>query len=165
MFPSAMRRHDGFTLLEICLVIVIGLMLLTLAVPGFESLFAEQKLKKTFEDFDEFVHLAQKRSVTERRTFVMVWHEGGITLEPEEPTDADKEAETVQFAIEDGSELTIERPAALEKEPPMEWPFWRSGTCEPVVVSYKGEAGTWTAQYDPLTVRGTFLEKSQTAAR
>ena len=155
-FP--MRREEGFTLLEICLAVAIGLLLLGLAVPSMAGLFAEQKLKRTFDDFDAFVRRAQMRSVAERRGFVMVWEPGAITLEPLEPTEEDASAEVDQFVIPEGGEFALQRPAALIKDPPMEWPFWRSGVCEPVIVSYRSDAGTWMVQYDPLTVRGTFLE-------
>ena len=47
----------------------------------------------------------------------------------------------------------------------MEWPFWRSGTCEAVVASYRGPAGSWVVKYDPLTVRGTVLEENYGAPK
>ena len=139
---------------------VIGLMLVTLAVPGVVGLLREQDLKKTFESFDELVHNAQERSVTEHRGFRIVFDEAGATLEPSDPREEDAEAEVEHYALSKEETLTIERTAALVKAPLAEWPFWRSGCCEPVKVSYSGPAGSWLVQYDPLTVRGTFLEQN-----
>ena len=63
------------------------------------------------------------------------------------------------FALAEGADIVLERPVALQNNPPMEWAFWKSGTCEPAVVSYKGEAGRWVVKDEPLTARGTFLEQ------
>ena len=51
--------------------------------------------------------------------------------------------------------ITLERPAAMAKNPPPEWIFWHSGICEPAIITYKGPEGAWKAQYDPLTGHGT----------
>jgi type II secretory pathway pseudopilin PulG len=154
-----MRRISGFTLIEICLAIAIGLLIVTMTVPSVTGLFAEQKLKRSFDEFDTFVRTAQLKSVTERRDYVMLFEEGGVSLEPADPTEEDAAADPERFALPEGADITLDRPVALEKNPPMEWPFWKSGTCEPVVVSYRGEAGIWVAKYDPLTVRGALLEQ------
>ena len=154
-----MSRRDGFTLLEIIIALVIGLMLVTLAVPGVVGLLREQDLKKTFESFDELVHRAQERSVSEGRGFRIVFDETGATLEPSDPREEDAQDEVEHYAVGENETLAIERTAALVKAPLAEWPFWRSGCCEPAKVTYTGPAGSWIVQYDPLTVRGTFIEE------
>jgi type II secretory pathway pseudopilin PulG len=150
-------RRAGFTLLEICLAIVIGLMVISIAVPSVTSVLRERDLRETFEEFDGLVRQAQSRSVTERRTMLLVWEEDAVTLVPEEQSEDDADAEPVRFAFPKGGAMALERPKALVKEPPPEWPFWRSGVCEPVIVSYKGPQGSWQVAYSALTVRGTFL--------
>jgi prepilin-type N-terminal cleavage/methylation domain-containing protein len=158
-----MSRRDGFTLLEILLVIVIAVIFLTMAVPSVEGLFAEQRLKKTFEEFDDFVRRAQTRAVEERRAFVLIWDEGGITVQPDSPTAEDSVGDGDYFTFS-GGVFSLERPSAeqlnkhfkIEQKLPVEWLFWRSGACEPVVVHFEGDSGTWTARYDPLTVRAAF---------
>ena len=153
-----MSRRDGFTLLEICLVIAIVLLISTIAIPSVTGLFAEQRLKKTFEQFDDFVRRTQLRAVQERRGMVMIWDGEGITVQPDEPKEDDTAGEGDYFAFADGT-FGLERPAALEKKPPVEWLFWRSGTCEPAIIHFAGEAGSWTVQYDPLTVHAAFLDQ------
>jgi len=150
-----MSRRDGFTLLEICMAIMIALILFAMVIPSAQGLFAEQRLKKTFEAFDDFVHRAQARAVEERRAFVLIWDEGGITVQPDSPTAEDSVGDGDYFSFTDGA-FSLERPAALEEKPAVEWLFWRSGTCEPVVVYFEGQAGKWTARYDGLTVRAAF---------
>ena len=151
-----MSRRAGFTLLEICMVIVIILLLFGLAVPSINALFAEQRMKKTFEQFDDFVRRTQMRAATERRAMVMIWDGEGITVQPDDPKEDDAASEGDYFAFTEGT-FALERPAALEKKPPVEWLFWRSGTCEPAIIHFEGQAGAWSVQYDPLTVRATFL--------
>ena len=154
-----MSRRDGFTLLEICMVVMIVLLLLGLAVPSVNGLFAEQRLKKTFEQFDDFVRKAQLRAVSERRAIVMIWDGEGITVQPDEPTADDSAGAGDYFPFGNGP-IALERPAALDKKPPVEWLFWRSGTCEPAILHFAGSAGSWSVQYDPLTVHATFLEQT-----
>ena len=152
-------RRSGFTLLEICLALLIGLLLILLAVPSIGGMVAEQRLKRSFEAFDALVRLAKSKSVTERRAYEMVWDEEGITLlSPEKRDDDDPDAEAERFAFAAKESFAVERPAALMKDPPMTWTFWRSGVCEPAIISFRGEAGHWTVRYDPLTARGIFLE-------
>ncbi len=155
-----MRARDGFTLLEICLAIVIALLLLGLALPLIGGINSESKLNATLERFDDFARQAQLLSVSERRAFVMVWDEAGISIEPESPLAEDRDKDWPRLDFEKDEVLNIERTAALEEKPPMEWPFWRSGTCEPIVATYSGPAGSWVVKYDPLTVRPTVLEQN-----
>lgn len=157
-----MSRRDGFTLLEICLVVVVILLVCGLAVPSVQGLLEEQHLKKSFEAFDGFVRKVQFRAVQERRAFVMIWDGAGITVEPDEPTLEDTVGADDYFAFEDGT-IALERPYALLKDKeklPVEWLFWRSGTCEPAILHFTGEAGSWSVRYDPLTVQATFLEQT-----
>ncbi len=154
-----MSRRHGFTLLEIVIALVIALMLVTLAVPGITGLLRERDLQRTFEGFDDLVRTAQERAVAEGRGFRIVFSETGALLEPSDPREEDASAEVEQYAIGEGETLTIKRPAALVKDPPAEWPFWRSGCCEPVFVSYSGKAGSWTAEYDALTIRGKIVDQ------
>lgn len=152
-----MSRSHGFTLLEILLALCIGLLLITIAIPSVSGMLREQKLKQSFEEFDEFVRQAQTRSVTERRTYAMVWDETGIDLRVADTTRDESEPEKTRFSFEEGAEWALDRPAALVKKPVWEWPFWRSGTCEPVVVHYRGSAGTWSVEYSGLTAQGRFI--------
>ncbi len=149
-----MSRRHGFTLIEIMIAIMIALLMISLAVPGVVGLFRERELKATFESFDDFVHTAQSKSVIEHRGYRLIFDEEGVTLTPTDPSviDADKDIERFQF--DKGHSYTIERPWALVKNPPAEWPFWESGLCEAANIYYTGPSGSWMAEYNPLTVRG-----------
>ena len=151
------RRAAGFTLLELMLAVAIAVMLLLVAIPSVSGIFSEDALRKTFDEFDAIAQEAQARAVKEQRTMLLVWTDNGIALVPEVPDAEDIDAGPPELPLSDEVELVLERPFALVKEPPMEWTFWPSGTCEPVLVHYAGELGEWTAEYEPLTGRGTLI--------
>lgn len=157
--PMIRGREQGFTLFEICLAIMIGLLIVSLSVPSIQGVLAEQRLKESFEKFDALVRKAQQRAVSERRTFVIVWEEMGVSVRPLEPKEDEGGTEVERLSLGEGETLFLERPAALMKKPNAEWVFWRSGLCEPAVVAYEGPEGTWKVEYNALTGRGTFLEQ------
>ena len=61
-----MQRLRAFTLIEIALSIFILLLLLLLAVPSLSGVVADRRLKQSLNGFNQLVHQAQERSVTER---------------------------------------------------------------------------------------------------
>jgi prepilin-type N-terminal cleavage/methylation domain-containing protein len=150
-------RRAAFTLIEIMLAITIALLVIAIAVPAIAGIFGEDELERSFRDFDAFAQETQKRAVEEGRDFLLVWTKEGIVQEPRVPTPEDAEGELPMYAIS-GAKVTLERPFALEKKPPGEWPFWRSGAIEPVRIVYETEHGHWAAEYDPFVPRGRLVE-------
>jgi hypothetical protein len=151
------RSRVAFTILELLLAIALAVIIMALAIPTLGSIFGGRELEENYEKFDAFVRQAQTKAVKERRTIMIVWQEEGLTIEPQVASADDAGADVPQFAFGD-AKLLLNRPFALEKKPLAEWPFWRSGTCEPVRVSYEGKEGRWIAEFDPLTARGTIVE-------
>ena len=157
-----MQRLRAFTLIEIALSIFILMLLLMLAVPSLSGVIANRRLKQSLDSFNQLVRQAQERSVTERRAYLIVWGKSSVLLRPEVPTKDEEEKATSVFRLPKGSWLRVWLPAALTDKPPAEWIFWPSGTCEPARVQFRGPAGTWTADYSPLTAQP---ELTQYAAR
>ena len=157
-----MQRLRAFTLIEIALSIFILLLLLLLAVPSLSGVVAYKRLKQSLNGFNQLVHQAQERSVTERRAYLIVWGKSSVLLRPEVFTKDEEEKATAVLRLPKGSWIKISLPAALTGNPPAEWIFWPSGTCEPARVQFRGPAGTWTADYSPLTAQP---ELTQYAAR
>jgi len=149
----------AFTLLEICLTLVIGVVLILLAVPSVRGLFAEQRLRESFTRFEQMADAARLRSLRDQKPCLLSWQRDGIALLSSE---RDKHGDPLvidRLGFSKDEDFQLERPAALvEKDKPVaEWIFWPNGICEPVVVSYKGPAGRWQVRFDPLTAHGTFL--------
>ena len=157
-----MQRFRAFTLIEIALSIFILLLILLLAVPSLSGVISNRRLKQSLDGFNQLVRQAQERSVTERRAYLIVWGKSSVLLRPEVPTKDEEEKATSVFRLPKGSWLRVWLPAALTDKPPAEWIFWPSGTCEPARVQFRGPAGTWTADYSPLTAQP---ELTQYAAR
>jgi len=147
------QRFRAFTLIEIALSIFILLLLLMLAVPSLSGVIANRRLKQSLDSFNQLVRQAQERSVTERRAYLIVWGKSSVLLRPEVFAKDEEEKATSAFRLPKGSGLRVSLPAALTGNPPAEWIFWQSGTCEPARVQFRGPAGTWTADYSPLTAQ------------
>jgi len=156
------QRLRAFTLIEIALSIFILLLLLLLAVPSLSGVIADRRLKQSLDSFNQLVRQAQERSVTERRAYLIVWGKSSVVLKPEIFTKDEEEKATAVLRLPKGSLIKVSLPAALIGKPPAEWIFWPSGTCEPARVQFRGPAGTWTADYSPLTAQP---ELTQYAAR
>lgn len=148
-----MQRFRAFTLIEIALSIFILLLLLLLAVPSLTGVIASRRLKQSLDSFNQLVRQAQERSVTERRSYLIVWGKNIVVLRPEVFAEGDEEKPTSVFRLPKGNLLELSLPAALTGKHPPEWVFWPSGNCEPAVVQFKGPAGTWKANYSPLTAQ------------
>jgi len=149
-------HRRAFTLIEICLAVLIIALLITLAVPSIKGVLEQGKSKETFDRFDSLVHQAQGLAMSERRAYVISWDKAGLSLHPGQLSAGD-DAHAVA-RIDTGKEecYQIEFPAALVKKPAAEWMFWPSGTCESARITYQGNSGTWVVDYDPFTVRATF---------
>ncbi|OLC26552.1 MAG: hypothetical protein DME69_00955 [Verrucomicrobia bacterium] len=148
-----MGRFRAFTLIEIVLAVFILMLLLALAVPSLNGVLANKRLKRSLDGFNNLVRQAQERSVTERRPYLIVWSKKNVVVRPEAFAKDEEAKATAEFQLDRGDALTLLLPAALTKKHPAEWIFWPSGICEPATVKFKGPAGSWMADYSPLTAR------------
>jgi type II secretory pathway pseudopilin PulG len=157
---STPEKHGSaiaaFTLFEICIAIFIAVMIIVAAVPSLTGVLADQKAKKLFNQFNDLTREASTRAMTERRPYVLAWDESGVTLRPQAPANKGEAdgIDRVDFGEKLAPELQL--PGALEKNPPREWTFWPTGTCEPAVIICHLDNAPWTASYDPLTEQAKF---------
>jgi prepilin-type N-terminal cleavage/methylation domain-containing protein len=148
------RRHSAFTLIEIIIAVAILTVILLMAVPSLSGVFADRKLRASLDGFNKLVREAQERSVSEHRAYLIVWSDKDVIVQPEAFAKDEEKKAVATFALERGTVLTLTLPAALTAKPAGEWIFWPTGTCEPAIVRFAGRAGTWTANYSPLTGYG-----------
>jgi prepilin-type N-terminal cleavage/methylation domain-containing protein len=155
----------AFTLIELMLAIAIAVAVMVVALPNLRGTAARQRLQDTFDKFDKFTRKAQFNAVRDQRQWSLSWQADRILLQcdevsPEEQAGGGVEQE--EFPILDGESYGLERHAALlaPKDTEAVWSFWRSGTCEPVIVNYSGPDGTWSAQYNPLTGHGEITDQT-----
>lgn len=153
---SVSMRSRAFTLIEICLAVLIISILISVAIPSIKGLLDQQKSKESFDRFDALAHRAQSLAMSERRAYVLVWDKTGILLRPSQSASKEEANGIDRIDLAKEEACQIDFPAALVKKPSPQWVFWPSGTCESAKVTYQGSKGTWLAEYDPLTVRATF---------
>lgn len=150
-----MRTWQAFTLIEIVIAIFILMLVLLLAVPSFTGVLADRRLRRSLDSFNALVNEAQERSLSERRAYLLVMAKQSVDLRPEALTKTDDPHPVAQFALRRAETLKLVLPSALTKNPPAEWIFWPTGTCEPARVQFSGRDGTWTANYSALTAQPT----------
>jgi prepilin-type N-terminal cleavage/methylation domain-containing protein len=148
------QRCRAFTLVEITIAVAILVVALLMAVPSLSGVIADRKLRASLDQFNNLVRQAQERSVNERRSYLIVWGKSEVTVQPEAFTKDEEKKPVAAFPLQPEATLILTLPAALTKNPPGEWVFWPTGTCEPASVHYEGRAGTWTESYSALTGHG-----------
>ena len=148
-----LERRAGFTLVELAIAVVILVLLMMLAVPSMSGVMADRRLRKSLDNFNAIVREAQERSVTERRPYLIVWYEGKIGLRPEGRMKSEAGEPALRMKLGRRETLNIVFPAALMDDAPPQLIFWPSGNCEPAVVTYHGQDGSWKANYSALTAR------------
>jgi len=147
------RNRQAFTMIEIAIAVFIMLLMLMLAVPSMRGVMADRRLRRSLDDLNNLVRTAQERSVADRRVYLISWQKDHLVLRPEALARGEDPAPTATLPLRRGDALELQLPAALSKNPTADWAFWPSGTCEPAIVTYKGNDGSWTASYSPLTAR------------
>ena len=148
-----MPHWRAFTLVEIVLAVFILMLLLLLAVPSLNGVLADRRLRHSLDSFNNLVRQAQERSVAERRSYLIAWDKDHVFLRPETFAKGEEIKPAAEFHLDRGDALKLALSAALTKNPAAEWIFWPSGTCEPATVQFDGPAGSWKADYSPLTAR------------
>jgi len=150
------RKRGAFTLFEVCIAVFIGVMIMLAAVPSISGVLEEQRAKKLFTEFDGLAKDASTHAVTERRAYVLEWDDSGVSMRPLAPVNGDEAQGTgrVDFGEKLAPELLL--PGALVKDPPREWTFWPTGTCEQATVKCHVKDAPWTASYDALTEQPVF---------
>ncbi len=147
-------NRNAFTLIELAIAVFILLIILMLGVPSLNGVLADRRLRRSYEGLNNLVRQAQERAIADRRTYLIRWDKKQITLEPEALIKGESKEPVATLPLQKGDAFILQLPAALLPEPPAEWAFWPSGTCEPARVQFKGVDGSWTATYSPLTARG-----------
>ena len=152
-----MRHQNGFTLIEIVIAITILLLVLVLAVPSLNGVLADRRLRRSLDGLNSLVRQAQERSISERRSYLIVSRDKQFALRAEGLRKGEDRRPVATLAWRKGDSFKLSFPAALDEDPPLAWVFWPSGNCEPAVVSYRSADGTWTAKYSALTARPELL--------
>ena len=148
-----MFRVRGFTLIEIVIAVAIMMIILLLAVPSLNGVLANKRLRRTLDNFGNLVHEAQERSVAEHRTYLIVQDGPNLIVRAEAFAKGEEPTIARQLTLAGSDAVKFSFPAALTKDPPTEWVFWPTGSCEPAIVRFSGRDGSWTANYSTLSAQ------------
>lgn len=146
-----MGRRNGFTLLEIVIVVFVLLLLLTLAVPSLTGVLADKRLHRSLDRFNELVRQAHEHSLAEHRAYLIVWSDREVRLQPAAFLKTEEHKPIDSMGVARHEKWRLELPAALAKKTPAEWIFWESGVCEPARINFASDDGSWTTNYSPLS--------------
>ena len=146
-----MKSHAGFTLIEIVIAVFILLLLLGLAVPSLNGVLADKRLQRSLDRFNDLVRQAHERSLAERRAYLIVFDQRGVSLQPAAFLKTEERKPIDSLPLARGEKWSMELPAALSKKTLPEWIFWESGVCEPARINFGSANGKWTVEYSPLT--------------
>jgi prepilin-type N-terminal cleavage/methylation domain-containing protein len=80
--PKARASRDGFTLIEICIVLLILGLLVGVLAPGIQSAFAEQALRADASQLSLMVKTAMLRVAEEHRAYALDLTDTSLALEP-----------------------------------------------------------------------------------
>ena len=131
------------------------MLVLLLAVPSLTGVLADRRLRRSLDNFNNLVHEAQQRSLAEHRAYLILVGTKNADVRPEALLNKESPQPVAQFPIGPGEAVKLVLPAALAKDPPPEWIFWPTGTCEPAEVQFTGHDGSWTASYSALSAEPT----------
>jgi type II secretory pathway pseudopilin PulG len=178
-FAGVLTVHPpgGFTIIELMVAVMVGLMMLGLAVPSVRGLLEEQRLREKMASFEEVVRRAAAQAASAKREVRLIWVEEGsppvsrgvraftdwsvpkageiasLTQAASQTALAQEDAgggEGVFFPLGEGEWLSLVRVAARDDRPTSEWSFWPSGIREPVEVYYEGPLGKWALRFSAL---------------
>src|ERR1700741_1554121 len=92
--PYLQRRAEGFTILEVCVVLFIVAVLFVVAVPPAAHLFDEEKLQAPIRELQAFARTARRNAMMEDRSYEVLLLNDSYVLRP---VDGAKDAEKKQI--------------------------------------------------------------------
>jgi prepilin-type N-terminal cleavage/methylation domain-containing protein len=151
------RSNQGFTLLEMGLVIFILVVIAGMAIPMTAGMLAQERLKGEARELQDFATEARKLAVKENRPYEIVLKDKGYSLELYHTEKKAKEdvvrsstlGSNVRYSVERWGERGFELPAS---EP---WIFQPDGICEPIRVRFESKKAWMEYSFAPLTARPT----------
>ena len=163
--PGVRNRRAGFTIIELMVAVMVGLMMLGLAVPSMRGVFEEQRLREKLASFEDVVRRSAALASKSKKEVRLIWFKDGLRAltdwdQLQQPGPVGNEVprweqgaggeESVFFAVGEDEALSLSRLAARSANPLSEWSFWPSGIREPVEIYYEGPLGKWGLRFSAL---------------
>jgi len=146
----------GFTLLEMCVVLLIIGLLLGMTMPAMHGAFVEQALRNDSRQFALMVRTAMLQSDEQRRPYVIDFTPKTVALHPQEPTVHDDDSTTAKadetgptaieadFDLDSSTKLLVPNPDKAGEWLPLKpttWLFQPGDLCQvPRIRLLRGDA-------------------------
>jgi type II secretory pathway pseudopilin PulG len=152
LFSRPRGGAEGFTILEVCVVLFIIAVMFAVAVPTASHLLDEEKLQGPIRELQTFARTARRDAMLENRPYEVLLLNDSYLLRPvNEKKDSGRKPVTyglpadVTFAIKRLGERDF------SKQEDAAWFFAPNGLCEPLTFLFQRK-GNWVRfRVDPLT--------------
>jgi prepilin-type N-terminal cleavage/methylation domain-containing protein len=145
-------RDQGFTILEVCVVLFIIAVMFSIGVPTASHLLDEEKLQGPIRELQTFARTARRHALMENRAYEVLLLNDSYLLRPvDNNNEADRKP--VTYGLPSGVTFAIERLGQHEflKQTDAAWYFSPNGLCEPMKFLFQRQ-GDWVRFHvDPLT--------------
>ncbi len=140
------HASHGFTLLEVCIAMTIGMLIIGVATLGISGIQDEQRLRKMASGIETAVRESLQRAVIEHRNVFIEFGSGQLVAPALQGGAAGSLALEGTLLIRRYGEKTFRAPKRGEV-----WQFAADGLCEPIELRITQTNGVVEMSFDPLT--------------
>jgi Tfp pilus assembly protein FimT len=149
------RSGQGFTMVEIAMVLLILILIAGMALPATSGLIARQRLRAQARALQDYAITARKLAVTEDRPCEIILNAGGFSLERMAPGEKGKGDKVAAVGLASNVVYTVQHwgDDKFAKPDGESWVFRPDGLCEPIRVHFENKDGWIEYTFNPLTAR------------
>jgi prepilin-type N-terminal cleavage/methylation domain-containing protein len=152
LLTCARGREQGFTILEVCVVLFIIAVMFAVAVPTASHLLDEEKLQGPIRELQTFARTARRDAMMEDRPYVVLLLNDSYVLRP---VDVSKDAarKPLTYGLPVGVTFAIKRLGDRDfaRQTDASWVFSPNGLCEPLRFLFQRNGDWVRLRVDPLT--------------
>lgn len=152
LFAYARDRGQGFTILEVFVVLFIVAVIFIVAVPPASHLVDEEKLQGPIRELQTFARTARRNAMMENRPYEVLLLNDSFILRPVNASkDSDRRPDA--YGLPADVTFAIKRLGDREflKQTDASWFFSPSGLCEPMTFLFQHRDDWVRCRVDPLT--------------
>jgi hypothetical protein len=144
------RAQAAYTLLEICLTMVVVAVMVGATLPLTQGLVSEERLRALGNDLADFASTARKLAVREGRTFVVKFAENRVSLGPWRGEGVEFE-ETLALQLPRNASVVVRHEETEKWRNELVWFFQPGGLADPLQMKLQ-EGPSWSVRvFNPLT--------------
>jgi prepilin-type N-terminal cleavage/methylation domain-containing protein len=149
---SARYRVQGFTLLEVCVVLFIIAVIFVVAVPPAAHLADEEKLQGPIRELQTFARTARRNAMMENRPYeVLLLNNAYLLRAVNDSKNLDRRPITYGLPTDVTFEIKRLGDREFLKKTDASWYFSPNGLCEPMTFLFQRKDDWVRCRVDPLT--------------